>query len=353
MAATLGRRFYVEHIFNKSYVSFAPYDVPPPEAAWRRGNASVLPRHSSCPSFPENEAFVIIYGGDDLPPNRACAWVWRTRLCRLRRALRLTDDDALLGAAAEVYGCALRRFVRPTKALAARIPVPPRPHMTDVGIHVRSGDASFSGKCRVEDHAETAREAAAVVATHPDPFVRIESDNLCARKAMAAALSSRAVLASYTYARPTHWIAPGQLAAWFGLSRSQHFIVSPTYKNIDAGYAESAHVPEGDFEKYATRFRGFWDHGLLRLSSWSVMAALRAGGSTSIHVLCHKPPRHGWKKLQVETSHSLAPAYACSSRAALALTSELPNVAPSTNAHFADPHANATQAQWWGVANFV
>lgn len=148
LASALGRAFYVKSPFPTDWISFAPYDTPPPAH-----NASVTVREAGslhayrCPSIGQlrdSAMSVIHYRGS----HRICAHTWATQLAPLWDALGGTGAsfDDLESNAALLYGCALRRLFKEGPALLAI--ASPKSSATRFAVHLRYGDAYFNAGCR-------------------------------------------------------------------------------------------------------------------------------------------------------------------------------------------------------------
>lgn len=354
LASATQSRLFVDHGMNSSLVSFAPYDVAPPASA----NNRTVRSFNKCPEWEElSGAQVVYYEGisPSKPANRACASMWREHLGRVWRALGVdeTSDPLWDRRPTLVYGCLLH-FFRPLPAITQRIPLID-PKRTIVAVHVRAGDKRFEARnCETttEFEDELAREIVAIARTLPgDITFRVESDDACVRDAVVRAIVGDGFDVAPPISRPSHNVkdSADQLASWFALAHSDAFLVSPMY-----------HPREGVLLWYDKYFpvRGFTDHGLLRLSSWSVMAALRAG-TDRFHVLCAKPKPNGMDAL-LQRHHLKAAAlvrpYVCDStrKSAVGLAPKMGVVhaLPSENAHYQDPQVtNATI--WWGIGTLA
>lgn len=389
LAASTGRRFYVDHPFG-DLVSFAPYDIPPSENDWKH-RRRFLVGMNVCPGYDEvigtdidkNSRVTIYEGGDtlddgtSLPANRACAWSWRENVTKVWKSLggpdwRDGDYDAFFKQPHVVYGCVLSLF-NPSDAVRAMIPTIPGVDKV-IGVHVRSGDSSFDedgSNCVNEYSWSQANEIMSVRDTIQDERVgyRIESDSACVREFLAHHVASQRPndIVARAIAPPAHDILSSglgpQLAAWFALSTASMFVVSPMYTPMsqDPQYDKYAHCPPRFFSILANSGLGFADHSLLRLSSWSVMAALKAGTYT-VHVLCSKAPPPGWDTLKHDYPISVdkVPKYTCDTSipSSLALANSPEKGAKPVNVHFIDPkHLNSTKdgsrQLIWGIGNFI
>lgn len=389
IAAATRRRLYIDHPFG-DLVSFAPYDISPAPEAWRSARSyqvseNVCPRWRHMIGTEEDAASrVLVYEGKDrlpedgslIPANRACAWSWRHDLGPIWQTLggplwQEGDFDRFLIEPNLVYGCAMSLF-RPSRQIAGLIP-PLNGVEAVIGVHVRSGDTSFaegSTGCATEYIKQQAVEIMSVRDTvNGKVGYRIESDSACVRAFLADYVSrarSDDVVAPLL-APPQHDILEQglskQLAAWFALSTVDIFLVSPMYAPMshDPRYDKYGHCPPRLFHDAARRSLGFADHGYLRLSSWSVMAALRAG-TTRIHVICSKAPPNGWDLLHSEhpVESKLIPRYVCDTTipSTFAIVTDFRRGYSHVNVHFIKPDRleatrQGTRRLIWGIGNFM
>lgn len=400
VAVSTRRRFYVDHPFGENLVSFAPYNKKPPLQAWEQ-QRSFHVELNHCPEWRalmdalnDEHSRVLVYEGADmrkgvvLPPNRACIWSWRHNMTYLWRALsgdnrwEPTEEssfEAFLTRSHVVYGCVLQKIFHPDPMhVVSSIPAM-REASPVIGVHLRSSDAKFDQtKCPppspdLQGQAREIVEFRDTLGTHRRVGYRIESDDVCARSYVADFVSERRPddVVAQPIAPPAHDILQAdigkQLAAWFALSAADVFVVSPMYAAMsrEPKYNQYAHCPPKFFATLAKTSPGFADHSLLRLSSWSVMAALRAGADR-VHVLCNKAPPSGWDKLRALDPAVLddVPPYACDVTipSTIALMSDA-HLGPKArfkyvNVHFLRPSRLTDAAQQpallnWGIGNFV
>lgn len=390
LAAATDRRLFVDHPFG-DLVSFAPYNVTPPREAWSTSR-TVRVELNTCPEWDsligtadDNSTRVLIYGRSDhveegigIPANRACAWSWRENLKPIWRALGgelWRDDhyDEFLTRSHVVYGCILNYF-QPTDLVTDAIP------QLDVdvviGVHSRSGDDTFRENGKQDCATEVNRRQVSEIITVRDTIepgktvgYRIESDSACVREFLAEHVAKERPgdVVAPAIAKPAHNIiatgAGKQLASWFALSTVDIFIVSPMYGELspDPTFDKYAHCPPQFYKILAPRKPGFADHGYLRLSSWSIMAALRAG-TTRMHVICAKAPPNGWEKLSrlVPIPRDQIPDYACDTTipSVISLVTDPTRGYVHVNAHFlfVDELSDAKSGKRkmvWGVGNFM
>lgn len=387
VAAQTGRRLYVDHPFGE-LVSFAPYDVPPSEDDWKYQRSFPV-RENECPLWDEMigtgadlETRVTVYEGRDrledgsiIPTNRACAWSWRHNVTRVWEALGGPtwdgDLERFLTMPNIVYGCVLTLF-KPNKEIENMIPSLDEAD-TVIGVHVRSGDDSFSENvthCVNEHNIQQARELMRVRRRIPGKVgFRIESDSACIRGFLANYISraSPTDIIAPLLAPPQHDIIEAglgkQLAAWFALATTDLFVVSPMYAVIshDPEFEKYGHCPPQFFEILVKQDPGFADHSMLRLSSWSVMAALKAG-TQRIHVLCAKAPPPGWDRLKHDFPYveDDVPEYTCDTviPSNVALVTDPERGFRHVNVHFMRPEEyESTKAGLhrlvWGIGNFM
>lgn len=350
IAAATRSRLFVDHPFNHSLISFAPYDVAP---STHGRNVTVLQSFNRCPQWPSDAFDVLVYEGleSKYPANRACAETWRDHLGTIWNELQ--GDES----AAVVYGCPLRYFA-PKDSLKRILPRRRRYRRSTVAVHLRFGDTSFSPAARLRHYGpcsnltsdmgqEIVKIAEERRRVSSSLSVRVESDDECARRDVSEVVGS--VYELEPTVRSSHSVSIDQLASWFALSQSDLFVVSPMY------HPRERILPYHD--RYFKR-RGFTDHGLLRLSSWSIMAALRSG-TDRFHVLCSKPKPPGMDDLIARHPESaeIAPAYVCdSTRESAVSLAPKPKKGPavtSENAHYQAPGTPSTEVIWWGIGTLV
>lgn len=395
LAAVTRRRLYVDSPFDGDHISFAPYNVAPPEHVTQR---HVLVQPNRCPPFErligtedDVRARLTYYEGRQtmpneptlhMPANRACAWSWHKNLTLIWTALAgeafppapTTQQlmDHFLTRADLVYGCPLRLFKPQTAVTRLMQPIPMS--AVAVSVHLRSQDASFNIDPRDCPDPKAYEENLAAEVLHivkskfgdgvPIRF-QLESDNECVRRSMVAYISRHA---------PDHFtIAPRKMgathnikdsveqqAAWFSFADADLFIVSPMHVVVP-GYEDLGGLSPQALIGHHRR-RGIKDHGLLRLSSWSLMAAIRAGSSVQLHVLCTKPPPPKWdvalQRFPNLWSQPPLP-YVCDStmHSAIAITTSTASGPPAVgpphvNAHFLDPETAGDTPVPWGVGTF-
>lgn len=344
LAAATNRRLYVDHAFNKSLVSFAPYDVAPPELP----NRTVVVEQNSCAKWAalRTREPILVYQSSwyPRPPNRACGWAWRMHLKKVD---------------AQLYGRILAQFVNAKDEVLKLIPQKLKPQVV---VHLRSSDAAFDASACTPDVETTADEVVQVARERGFSEVefRIEQDSPCGRDELEAALLTKYPGASIAppIARPSHDVqnSASQLAAWFAMAQADLFIVSPMYAMVsqNQSYAKYGYIPPERFSKLVG-IPGFADHALLRLSSWSMMAALKAGADT-FYVLCHKAPPVAWEELRRKNDLRAAPNYTCDARrpSKLTLSSQTRrhNQPTHVNAHFVHWNTTPTTIIIWSLGNF-
>lgn len=393
----------MDHAFNPSLVSFAPYDVPPPIGL--ETQTITIPQHT-CKSVHPLSARVVALQGDSFPTphNRACAWAWHSQLeplwhsmngssgaglpCHRRhRALdasnrdRTSTDSVLSGLVTQpslVYGCLLRFLMKPKQRVTRLIPRAP-PGFYVIAIHVRTSDTAFGQSCskfasnqELVDLAREIQVAAASFNTGPKIYYRLEQDDPCSWATLAELVVQKCPVETCSVApriaTPSHDVAksPQQLAAWFAMSAADAFIVSPMFAVLsqNRSYAKYGWIPPEAWSQYY-RLRGFVDHAILRLSSWSLFAALRSGVN-EFRVLCAKAPPSEWETLR--RAHvglvEKAPKYICYSNRPSKVTLTHGQYAKATthsravylshvNAHFLTMHTNPNDPITWGVGTFA
>lgn len=142
LAAATQRHLYIETPFRGPFVSFAPYEVPPPvglpsigekgKPTWWKGTRQVFHGHggeAGTGCFPLSlinlSAPVLI---NPVPRNRACAKAWLADLETLGLWQRLVpgvEPASLETRAAFVYGCVLRSLFKPLPAVTRLFPEHP------------------------------------------------------------------------------------------------------------------------------------------------------------------------------------------------------------------------------------
>lgn len=277
--------------------------------------------------------------------------------------------DILTTQGALIYGCLLRMLFKPKHAVTQLIPKAPREAFV-IAVHVRTSDEAFNQDCsgfvagkEIVNFAQEIKLATASFDTGPVVYYRLEQDNPCSREALASILA-RDCATSTCHIAPritaaSHDVAnsPSQLASWFAVSTSDAFVVSPMFTMLtqDRIYARFGWIPPEAWPVFY-RVRGFVDHAILRLSSWSTMAALRSG-TPEIRVLCAKKPPPAWAEYRARYDElvKLAPPYVCHSNRSskVGITHTYGNEAFShINAHFQDSSTHTTNPIFWGVGNF-
>lgn len=336
LAAATDRFLFVDAPFDSRLVSFAPYDKFPVMNATTYVTEAP---YNLCPKLQVElaqaaRADVWVYSGG----NRACAHSWAAAIPRVWKGLGLTAQRALFEAHL-VYGCPLRYF-RPRPAVQSLMaPVVDAKTGLVIAVHARFGDSHFAACADVAEFDTMANQVVDVADLYVASNVTfmIESDDACAQRVIAdrvlGAYPSARIAKPFAHA--SHGVDPAQLATWFALGLADVLIVSTIQHpaKIAALYPDTL---------------GVADHGLVRLSGWSTMAALRSH-IDRFHVLCAGLPA------QIPDNARPHPYYCRSTLKSNVAAAKLGRGFANVNVQYL-PDAKSEPPDgvlWWGMGEFA